>query len=76
MNLILLLLLIFFTKIILKEEKNTVKNKTEKEIIEEYNEEEGYFPGNAEGTDTQQVLFLGSVIMVFIKKFFFLISIF
>ena len=46
MNLILLLLSIFFTKIILKEEKNTVKNKTEKEIIEEYNEEEGYFPGN------------------------------
>ena len=27
--------------------------------------------GNAEGTDTQQVLFLGSVIMVFIKKIFF-----
>ena len=30
--------------------------------------------GNAEGTDTQQVLFLGSVIMVFIKKIFLIIS--
>ena len=45
-----LLFFITFTKIILKQEKN-VENKTEKEsesnkIIKEFNEEEGYFPGN------------------------------
>ena len=50
MRLIFLILLTVFSQIILKEEKK-VENKTEKEseskiVTEEYNEEEGYFPGN------------------------------
>ena len=50
MRLIFLILLTAFSQIILKEEKK-VENKTEKEsdckiVTEEYNEEEGYFPGN------------------------------
>ena len=48
MRLIFLLFLTFFQKIILKEEeKKEVKNNTENEtILENFNEDEGYFPGD------------------------------
>ena len=51
MRFVFFLFLTFFTNIILKQEENKTKNSTEKElinktVIEEYNEEEGYFPGN------------------------------